>query len=117
IQGPPFRDCRRQQRAVVLGPEVVVKVTREVLLDAEEPFGTLGRDFPFRLGRLLEVALPLVFFESHQFTSPIRRLIDGVSANITRPAPMPTAEMAPKSSASVIDPYREARRPPLQLPT
>src|SRR4030095_9147264 len=56
-------------------------------------------------------------FEGHQFTSPINRLIAGVSANMTTPPAMPTAATAPKSSGSGIEPYSADRRPPMKLPT
>jgi hypothetical protein len=49
----------------VLETKVVVQVTGEVLLHAEEPLRPLGRDDPFRFRRFLEIAFAFVFFESH----------------------------------------------------
>jgi hypothetical protein len=43
-----------------------VKVARQMFLDAEEALAFLRRvERAFRLRRLLEVSLPLVFFEHH----------------------------------------------------
>src|SRR5262245_1448754 len=68
IDGRTLRYGPRQQRAVVLEPEVVVEVTREVLLYAEKTRRRLGLPARFlwtprRFGRPGEIALAAVFVE------------------------------------------------------
>src|SRR5204863_167771 len=67
IERGSLRHGPRHQDAVVLETEVVVEMTGEMLLDAEEElFRLLLRDdLALRLRTVLEVALAAVFLEGH----------------------------------------------------
>ncbi len=88
----------------MLEAKVVVKMAREVFLDAEKMFTwRVGPDCAIWLWRLREIAFSTVLVECHYFTPAIIAVIRFEKKSIRRPATIGRTLTAPKSCSSGID--------------
>src|SRR6185436_5104754 len=115
IQRGAFRHGPREQYAVVLEPKIVMEMTCEMLLYAEEPrLDAFRCPRPFggelavagRLGTLLEIAFLAVLFERHYWRSPIRRRTGWDSRNMSTAVTMSATATLPNiEDSGIVETY------------